>query len=312
MIRVTGLMTNREVIASHDQAVDNLYDVDRQISSGKQFETPGDAPGRMGESLRINRNLSVTRRIIENAREGANRLKLMESILDQVGTLLIRSKGLAIRMANDTMTAGDRRVGAQELKRTLEQVVSLANTKAGEQYLFSGTNVTNPPFHFTDPRLNPGSVAYTGNHREETVQQGFSPRQREAGLMPVTEAGDRVLGDSAADPFGDKPLPVLRRFLLGLLANDQPQITRSIDELDRTIHSVTERAAVLGTREKAIRTTVNRLEQYTISQKTLKSQNEDVDVPKAVSKLALNQNFLALSTKASRDILRNTQNVLFS
>jgi len=312
VIRVTGLMTNREVIASHDQATDNLYDVDRQISSGKKFETPGDAPERMGESLRINRNLSVTGRIVENAREGASRLQLMESILDQIGGLLIRAKGMAIRMANDTMTAEDRRVGAQEMTRTLEQMVSLANTKAGEQYLFSGTNVTLPPFHFTDPVLDPGSVIYQGNHNHATVQQGFSPRQREAGLMPVTEAGDRILGNSATDPLGDKPFPVMRRFLVALLANDQTGVTRSIDELDRTIHSVTERAAVLGTRERAIRTTVNRLEKYTISQKSLKSQNEDVDIPKAVSKLALNQNFLALSTKASRDILRNTQNVLFS
>ncbi|MHB1285038.1 MAG: flagellin N-terminal helical domain-containing protein [Leptospirales bacterium] len=312
MIRVTGLMTNREVVDAHDRATDNLYLVDRQVSSGKRFETPGDAPERMGEALRINRNLAVTHRIIENAREGSSRLQLMESILGQVGKLLIRAKGEAIRMANDTMTGGDRRIGAQEMMRTLEQIVSLANTKAGEQYLFSGTNVTKPPFRFTDPSLRPGEVTYQGNHTTAYVQQGFSPRLSESGLMGVTEAGDRVLGNSATDPGGHTPLPVLLRFVQALVHNDQPAITRSIDELDRNVRDVSERAAVLGTRERAMRTTIDRLEKYDISQKTLRSQNEDVDIPKAVSKLALNQNLLALSTKASRDILRNTQNVLFS
>jgi flagellar hook-associated protein 3 FlgL len=312
MIRVTGLMTNREVVHSHDQATNNLYLVDRQISSGKQFETPGDAPERMGESLRINRNLAVTRRIIQNAHEGAARLALMESVIGQVGNLLIRSKGLAIRMANDTMTAGDRRIASQEMRRVFEQIIALANTKSGEQYLLSGTNVTVAPFHFTDPQGRPGEVAYQGSDTTAYVQQGFSPKLREAGLMSVTEVGSRILGDSKKDPTGDKPLPVLMRFLKALDTNDQPAITKSIDEIDRNIRYVSERAAVLGTRERALRTTLDRLAKYEIDLKALRSQTEDVDIPKAVSKLALNQNLLAVSTKASQEILRNTQNALFS
>ena len=312
MIRVTGLMTNREVVHSHDQAINNLYLVDRQISSGKQFETPGDAPERMGESLRINRNLAVTRRIIQNAHEGAARLALMESVIGQVGNLLIRSKGLAIRMANDTMTAGDRRIASQEMRRVFEQIIALANTKSGEQFLLSGTNVTVAPFHFTDPLGHPGEVAYQGSDTTAYVQQGFSPKLREAGLMSVTEVGSRILGDSLRDPAGDKPLPVLMRFLKALDTNDQVAITKSIDEIDRNIRDVSERAAVLGTRERALRTTLDRLAKYEIDLKSLRSQTEDVDIPKAVSKLALNQNLLAVSTKASQEILRNTQNALFS
>jgi flagellar hook-associated protein 3 FlgL len=312
MIRVTGLMTNREVVHSHDQATNNLYLVDRQISSGKQFETPGDAPEKMSESLRINRNLAVTQRIIQNAREGVARLSLMESIVGQIGNLLIRAKGLAIRMANDTMTAGDRRIASQELRRVFEQIVSLANTKSGEQYLMSGTNVTVAPFRFTDPNGRPGEVSYEGSQSTSYVQQGFSPKLREAGLVSVTEVGSRILGDSLADPAGDKPLPVLMRFLRALDTNDGPAITRSIDEIDHDIRYVSERAAVMGTRERALRTTLDRLAKYEIDLKSLRSQTEDVDIPKAVSKLALNQNLLAVSTKASQEILRNTQNALFS
>jgi hypothetical protein len=36
-----------------------------------------------------------------------------------------------------------------------------------------------------------------------------------------------------------------------------------------------------------------------------------VDIPKAASRMALSQNLLEVSAKASRNILQNVQNVLF-
>ncbi len=312
MIRVTGLMTGREVVDAHDRSIENLYDVDRQISSGKRFEKPGDAPERMGESLRVNRTLAVAKQVVENAREGVVKLQLMESILDQIGGLVIHAKAMAVRMSNDTMVPENRRVEAQEMMRVLEQIVSLANTKSGEQYLFSGTNVTIEPFIFPDPKNHPGSVAYQGNDSRSYVQQGFTSSVREAGLMRVSEVGSRILGDSVSDPGGTSLLPVMRRFINALNSNDTQAIRSSIDSLENASHQVTEKAAVLGTRERSLRRTLHRLERYQISLKTLKSENEDVDIAKAVSELSLNQNLLAVSTKASRNIIQNTQNALFS
>ncbi|MHB1729847.1 MAG: flagellin, partial [Leptospirillum sp.] len=167
-------------------------------------------------------------------------------------------------------------------------------------------------FVFPDPRNHPASVAYQGNDSRSYVQQGFTSSVREAGLMRVSDVGSKMLGDSVSDPGGSSLLPVMRRFINALNANDTQGIRSSIDSLEAASHQITEKAAVLGTRERSLRRTLHRLERYRISLKTLKSENEDVDIAKAVSELSLNQNLLAVSTKASRNIIQNTQNALFS
>ncbi len=311
MIRVTGLMTDRSLMANHDRATENLYESERQVSSGKRADTPGDAPEAMSEVLRINRSLAVTGQIIQNAREGASRISLMESILTQIDNVMIRAKGLAIRQANGTMDAEDRRIAAEEAARLLEQTVALANTRGGEQYLFGGTNISIPPFLLGDPRKDPYVVSYQGNHKSSTIQQGFTPSFRQAGLMRTTVSGDEVLGDSKKNPDGPLAFPALRRFVLGLRNNDETAIHNAIGELDMAVRSISERSAVLGTYERSLRSTIARLEKYRTDLKVLRSETEDVDIPKAASRMALSQNLLEVSAKASRNILQNVQNVLF-
>ena len=311
MIRVTGLMTDRSLMANHDRATENLYEAERQVSSGKRADTPGDAPEAVSEVLRINRSLAVTGQIIQNAREGASRISLMESILTQIDNVMIRAKGLAIRQANGTMDAEDRRIAAEEAARLLEQTVALANTRGGEQYLFGGTNISIPPFLLGDPKKEPFVVSYKGNHRSSTIQQGFTPSFRQAGLMKTTVSGDRILGDSKKNPDANLAFPALRRFVLGLRSNDEAAIHNAIGELDLAIRSISERAAVLGTYERSLRSTIARLEKYRTDLKVLRSETEDVDIPKAASRMALAQNLLEVSAKASRNILQNVQNVLF-
>ena len=311
MIRVTGLMTDRSLMANHDRATENLYGSERQVSSGKKADTPGDAPEAMSEVLRINRSLAVTGQIIQNAREGASRISLMESILTQIDNVMIRAKGLAIRQANGTMDAEDRRIAAEEAARLLEQTVALANTRGGEQYLFGGTNISLPPFLLGDSRKDPYLVSYQGNHKSSTIQQGFTPSFRQAGLMRTTVSGDEVLGDSQKNPDGPLAFPALRRFVLGLKNKDDAAIHTAIGELDLAVRSISERSAVLGTYERSLRSTIARLEKYRTDLKVLRSETEDVDIPKAASRMALSQNLLEVSAKASRNILQNVQNVLF-
>jgi flagellar hook-associated protein 3 FlgL len=311
MIRVTGLMTDRSLMANHDRATENLYEAERQVSSGKRADTPGDAPEAMSEVLRINRSLAVTGQIIQNAREGASRISLMESILTQIDNVMIRAKGLAIRQANGTMDAEDRRIAAEEAARLLEQTVALANTRGGEQYLFGGTNISIPPFLLGDSQKDPYLVSYQGNHKSSTIQQGFTPSFRQAGLMRTTVSGDEVLGDSKKNPDGPLAFPALRRFVQGLKNNDDAAIHNAIGELDLAVRSISERSAVLGTYERSLRSTIARLEKYRTDLKVLRSETEDVDIPKAASRMALSQNLLEVSAKASRNILQNVQNVLF-
>jgi flagellar hook-associated protein 3 FlgL len=312
MIRVTGLMTDRSLMANHDRATENLYEAEKQVSSGLRADTPGDAPEAMSEVLRVNRSLAVTGQIIQNAREGATRIALMESILTQIDNIMIRAKGLAIRQANGTMDSQDRRIAAEEAERLLEQTVALANTRGGEQYLFGGTNISVPPFLLSDPQKEePFVVSYQGNHKSSTIQQGFTPSFRQAGLLKTTMAGDKLLGDSKKAPNANLAFPALRRFIVGLKNNDDKAIQSAIGELDTAVRKVSERSAVLGTYERALRSTISRLEKYRTDLKVLRSQTEDVDIPRAASRMALSQNLLEVSAKASRNILQNVQNVLF-
>ncbi len=104
-----------------------------------------------------------------------------DSVLDSVIDRLVRAKELALAMANDSNSPDQRLQTSKEVRELLNQVVSLANTKVENRFIFAGFVNGTPPFS-----EGGGVVSYSGDSGEVLVQTSA------ASSIPMNVPGDKV------------------------------------------------------------------------------------------------------------------------
>lgn len=163
-----------------------LAELQEQLSSGKRLLKPSDDPTGTSQVLRLNQAITETEQYQRNANNALNRLSLEESTLDSVQNSLLRIRELTVQGANSTLGNSDRAAIAQEVRERLSELLGLANTRdANQEYLFSGYQVTNPPFSQTAN----GTLIYNGDQGQRSIQVS-SGRQ-----IPDSDSGNDVFVD---------------------------------------------------------------------------------------------------------------------
>jgi flagellar hook-associated protein 3 FlgL len=157
-----------------------LSDVQLQLATGKRILHPSDDPFSSTKATAVKEGLSVTRQYQENINIAVNRLSLSESTLASANTVLQRIRELALQANNDSSTTGDREILATEVRRRLDELLSLANSKdANGEYIFSGFKGSTRPY----TQLSDGSFSYNGDQGQRFLQISQT-RQ-----LAVTESG---------------------------------------------------------------------------------------------------------------------------
>ncbi len=100
-----------------------------QLAQGKQVINASDAPDQASTIQRMKSILSRQDSYQSSLNTVKNRLIGEESALQSVSDLLVRAKEVAVQGANDTLSAGDRKALAIEMKALRDQMLSLANTQ---------------------------------------------------------------------------------------------------------------------------------------------------------------------------------------
>ncbi len=145
-----------------------------KMASQKQVNKPSDDPLGMGRILdyrTVKAQISSYKGNIDSSKSW---LAATESNLSNVNDILIKVKETALAQASATASASTRQIAADSLQPLIDQIRSLANSKFGNRYLFSGTRTDTEPFSATASavtQIDP-SVAASGNTFDGTVTSG--------------------------------------------------------------------------------------------------------------------------------------------
>jgi flagellar hook-associated protein 3 FlgL len=93
-----------------------------------------------------------------------------DSTLSSVVTLLQQASSLAVEGSGSGLSQSDLSSIASQVSDIQSQMLSLANTSFGGQYIFGGTASTTPPY--VADASNPGQIDYVGNSQQNNVQIG--------------------------------------------------------------------------------------------------------------------------------------------
>jgi flagellar hook-associated protein 3 FlgL len=142
-----------------------------QIDSGKRVNTAGDDPVAAIGIDNLKQKNALVDQFVKNIDYATNHIQQAESQLGQADTLVGSMKESVLRGINGSMTSAERQVIADDMRQSLEQLMSIANTKdESGNYIFAGNKTNSAPFAFD----NNGDVVYSGDSgiRKSNVAAG--------------------------------------------------------------------------------------------------------------------------------------------
>ncbi|MFJ8261836.1 flagellar hook-associated protein FlgL [Rummeliibacillus sp. NPDC094406] len=143
-MRVTQSMLSNNLLRNLNTSNSKMGKLQEQLSSGSKLTRPSDDPVASVKGMNHRTTLAKNDQYTRNMGEVNSWLDASDESLGQVGSALSRVQELVSQAANGTNTADDREKILKEIEQIRAQIRDVANTKIGDNYIFSGTMTTTP------------------------------------------------------------------------------------------------------------------------------------------------------------------------
>ncbi len=145
-MRVTPQITISNFIRSLRQQTGDILKAQTQLASQRRINKISDDPIGMGRVLGYRANLATLEQYKENIDQGINQLEVNEITLDFASDLVNTARGFAENYSGSDIPAEQKQAVADQIKDLYDQLVSLANSKFNNNYIFSGHATDTAPF----------------------------------------------------------------------------------------------------------------------------------------------------------------------
>lgn len=325
-MRVSTSQVYRQVTDSLMRNLAEIMRLNTQVSSGRKINKPSDDAAGTARALDYKVAIDAGEQYGKNVSDAYNAIGFADNTLGSVSSALVRAKELALQGANGTQSAASRAAIAQEVGQLRDQLLSLANSRFGNGYVFSGFR--------TDVAAFDASFAYQGDSGAINVMVDRSvmiPRNvtgSEAfGYAPPGEAVVQLDGGHIAhyipgagttvnveiraaddttviDSFRfDNAMQMTDHLSQALESNDTTRISALLKPLDDALGHVSDVRADLGARLNRLDDQGKRLEDTKLAAQTALSGVEDADIASTVSGIAKANTALQALQASSAKIL---------
>ncbi|RFA28555.1 flagellar hook-associated protein 3 [Alkalilimnicola ehrlichii] len=262
-----------------------LSKTQQQLATGRRVLTPADDPAAAARALDLTRSIDELEQYQKNADRALMRMNMEDTVLDQVGDIIIRLNTLAMQAKNDTNGPAERALIGEEVKELLQATVQLGNTMDGTgEYLFGGYKSQTPPFVFDGD----GDVEYQGDEGERRFKVGPS---RE---VTIANSGQRAFMDIPDGEGGTRSLFETMNNMLNALQPDDPaaidiheDLGQVMADFQRATEHVLENRARVGGRINVIESEMEGSSMALVELKAALSAAEDLDYAEAISRFTL-------------------------
>lgn len=143
----------------------DLAQTQQQMVTGKLYTRAAENPTAVAQAQRIDQAVASLDQFGRSAGLLTNRLRLQEEALADSGDVLSRARELALQANNASMSTGDRKLVAIEIRQLRGQMLAISNRDDGnERALFAGRQDGVTPF-----ADSAGTVTYAGDDGRNLV-----------------------------------------------------------------------------------------------------------------------------------------------
>lgn len=310
-----------------------VEDLQLKGSTLKRVAKPSDDPIGNVDLLTIRSQNIDAGQYLRNLNFAQTQLSFTENILEEMTDLLVKAKELAVGQSSSIYSAEIRQGVSKEIHQIRQQVLSLANKRMGNRYLFAGQKVLTRPFDtdgvykgdknkinieinkdvYVPININGNELFYSKIKKpsEKTdvdlkTEMDLNPEiavMRKPASVPnptvaVTETTPEEVTSSIFDEM---------RALENALLTDNPQIIQGLlERLDTSIERVVSFRTEIGALTNTISNAETNIEKTKLLNESHKSKIEDADVTELFTDLQKEQNILKATYRASSNLMNTS------
>lgn len=289
-MRVTQSMLSGNMLRNLSNSYSKLGKVQEQINTGKKVTRPSDDPVVAMKGISYRTELNKVEQFSRNIGEAHNWLDTSDDTLDKVNSTLQRANELMIQASNGTMTDSDRESVDSELQQLREHVQSLANTKIGNRYIFSGTRTTTAPFvkNTGYPAVNPVDATDAYNKSVEIeVFDGINMKIN-TNAIPMFNEIDKMFENISKD------------------IDNGADISGHIETIQKNMNELLNIRSDIGARQNRVELMDSRLQSQEIIATKRMSENEDIDYEEAITEMITQESIHRAALSVGARIIQPT------
>jgi len=264
-MRITNRMLHDQALGNLALNVEALSRIQEQMATSKRLLRPSDDPTDVRSAVKLSDAKAELEQYKRNIVNAGRAMATAEGAIGSAGEVMQRARELAIQGANGSLSPDDRRLIAQEVEQLTGQLVALAATKAGDQYVFSGFQAATAPY--APPPVGTAVVgAYLGD--TGTVVARIGP-------------GVQIRTNVTADVVFGPAFAALAQ-LHGELVGGGSASPIAITLLDTGHAAIIAARSLVGARQNRLDATAGTLDDGLLAAQRLLSELVDVDLTEAV------------------------------
>ncbi|MBW8827387.1 MAG: flagellar hook-associated protein FlgL [Acidobacteria bacterium] len=260
-VALDGLQTN----------LAKMQQLQEQLSSGKALNRPSDSPVGTVQALQYRADIARTEQYKRNAGDGLSWLGIADDTLTSVLGTTGRVRELVLNGQNGALGPDERGAIAQEVDALRDTLIGLANTRYLDRPVFAGNAQTTNAY-------DPTTGAWQGSSND-SVDRRVAPGM----TLRVNVTGTEVFGPAGNDLF--KTLSDISNDL----RNNPANLGTDLAALDNHVTNVENQLGTVGAKEHQVQAMSDRADQTELTTKTALSDVENIDLPKTIVDLQLQQ-----------------------
>ncbi len=297
-----------------------LEDLQLKGSTLKRISKPSDDPIGNTELLAIRSQNVDAGQYLRNLNFAQTQLSFTENVLEEMTDILVKAKEMAVGQASNIYSPEIRQGVSKEIHQMRQQILSLANKRMGNRYLFAGQKVLTRPFDQNGQYLGDKNKINIEVNKDVYVpinlngaELFFSNGKKPAEKKDLELSIDVDLNNDTSmirKPANTGPEEVTvsmfdeMRALENALLTDNPAIIQSLlEKLDDSIDRVVTFRTQVGALSNTITNAEANIEKNKLVNEAHKTRIEDADVTELFSDLQKEQTVLKAAYKASSNLM---------
>jgi flagellar hook-associated protein 3 FlgL len=284
--RVTEASIHTRVLANLQRSIAKGQKIQDQLSSGQQLNRPSDSPTGTVASLQLRGEVRAAQQYARNADDGLGWLGTLDNTLSSASTLISRARDLTVQgLSSGTNDVQSREALAVEIDNIKESLIGYANTTYLDRPVFGGTTAGDTAY------LADGTYVGDKGQLNRTVGPGTT--------VPVTATGPTVFGAGDTQVFA-----VLQKVSDAIRAGDMDGLNDRLGDLDGAADLVKNTLSDIGARYNRVTQMKQSAQDRMLAVTSQLSDVEDVDLPKAIMEMQLQQTSYQAALAASAKVIQ--------
>jgi flagellar hook-associated protein 3 FlgL len=286
--RTTATSVLNRALSDLQRGMQRGQKIQHQISSGKQINRPSDSPTGTVTSLQLRGEVRATQQYSRNADDGMGWLGVIQDKLQDASSSIIRVRDLTVQALNTaTGSESDRAAIAFEIDNIKQTMLTEANSRYLNRPVFGGTTA--------------GTVAYDQSGKYVGDGNGTTRSVGPNSKVRIETTGPEAFGVEGSDT---QLFTVLTNLSKAIRDDDRSALDDGLGKIDIAHDLVKATLSDVGARYNRVEQMKQSAQDHLLSVSSQLSDIEDVDLPKAIMELQIQQTSYQAALAATAKVIQ--------